>query len=115
MPEYRYIGLQRLEAEAKLAIREALTVEGAELEHDVKHTMPHLTEDMDASTDIGPITGGGNAMTRKLTVAEPYSIFEHEKLWYEHDDGQAKFVKFPLLRAMPRLRARLGAAVARRF
>src|SRR4051794_23497975 len=115
MPEFRYIGLQRLEAEAKLAIREALTVEGEEFERDVKQTMPHLTETMEASTDIGPITGGGNAMTRKLTVGERYAIFEHEKLWYHHDDGQAKFVRFPLIRAMPRLRARLGAAVARRF
>lgn len=115
MPEYRYIGLQRLQAEAHSAIRESLTVVGEELEHDVKQTMPHLTEDMEASTDIGPITGAGNNMQRKLTVGEPYSVFEHEKLWYEHDDGQAKFVKFPLIRTIPKLRMRLGAAVARRF
>jgi hypothetical protein len=114
MPEFRYIGLQRLESEAKLAIREALTVEGEEFERDVKQTMPHLTDAMEGSTDIGPITGG-DTMTRKLTVGERYSVFEHEKLWYHHDDGQAKFVKFPLVRAIPRLRARLAAAAARRF
>lgn len=115
MPEFRYVGLQKLVSEAQLAIREALTVEGEEFERDVKQTMPHLTDAMQDSTDIGPITGGGNTMQRKLTVGERYSIFEHEKLWYEHDDGQAKFVKWPLIRTIPRLRARLGAAVARRF
>jgi hypothetical protein len=115
MPEFRYIGLGALKERANLALRETLEEVGDEFEQDVKHTMPHLSEAMDASTVIGPITGGGERLTRKLVVGERYAVFEHEKLWYQHDDGRAKFVKFPLLRAAPRLRARLSAAAARRF
>ena len=57
----------------------------------------------------------GEAAARRLNVFRYYAVWQHEKTWYHHAHGRAKFVSGPLVAASARLRIALAKAAQRMF
>lgn len=105
-----YIGKEALLKRGELAVREMLEMVGDEFVELVREDEPEKTGDMIGSTEISPVEGGGGRWFRKLTVGAYYAVWQHEKTWYHHDHGRAKFVRDPLIIAVTRMRNGLRRA-----
>jgi hypothetical protein len=110
-----YIGLEALKRRADIAVRETLEEVGEEFRAKVAEDEPLLSGEMEGSTEITPVMGGGVRWWRKLTVGAYYSVWQHEKTWYHHDHGRAKFVRDPLIIAVTKMRMALARAARRSF
>lgn len=119
-------GISRVQAQFKLAqsvidreLPGALYEEGEEI-------MGRSVEEF-VPVDLGALRASGHVTQPKSmgdeTVVElvyggpaaPYAVIQHERLDFDHNVGQAKYLEIPALEAVPGMAARIGGRIARRL
>lgn len=113
MTYFRYIGLPALEALAMAALEQGVEESADDFVGIARVFAPTLTGALDAGIDDEDAKRTGRVVRVKVATHGPsneYAIYEHESTYYQHDDGQRKFIEQPLLMHPPRHLAHIAAA-----
>lgn len=103
-------------AKAPTALGSALYVEAEAIMKDSKELVPVDTGVLRASghVELPSIDGQGVKVEMGYGgAAERYALIQHERLDYNHPNGQAKFLEQPVLEHAQGMAERLGASVKR--